>query len=140
MQTHMKWLRRLAGDDSGRAIAHKSRVSVATVNRQISKEEFSPETVIAIARGYGQSPVEALAQTGYLTAEEAVGVPQEAMAELLTDQQLIRALAQRVDDNEEAWSGTFTEVVEDATNAAAATDVTRRDVSSDDSNAEELKK
>lgn len=112
MKTHMQWLTRLTAGDSGRTIAQKAGASVATINRQIGKEEVTAENVIAIARGYGQSPVEALAQTGYLTADEASGLPRESLADLLTDQELIRALALRVDDNEDAWEGTFTEVVD----------------------------
>lgn len=112
MKTHMQWLTRLTAGDSGRTIAQKAGASVATINRQIGKEEVTAENVILIARGYGQSPVEALTQTGYLTADEASGLPRESLADLLTDQELIRALALRVDDNEDAWEGTFTEVVD----------------------------
>lgn len=112
MNKHMNWLSNLTKSDSGRTIALRSKLSVATINRQIGREELSAENVIAIARGYDQSPVEALALTGYITQEEATGVPQDAVGDLLTDQQLIRILASRIDDDEDAWAGTFTEVVE----------------------------
>lgn len=114
MDTHTKWLQRLTNGDSGRAVAIKAGVSVATTNRQISRGEISAENVIAISRAYGQSPVEALAQTGYLTQDEATGIPRESLADLLTDQELIRALAERVDDTPGAWDETFSVVVEDA--------------------------
>lgn len=112
MNKHMQWLTRLTAGDSGRTIAQKAGASIATINRQISKEEVTAENVILIARGYGQSPVEALAQTGYLEAEEVTGIDREALASLLTDQELIRALALRVDENEGAWDNTFSEVVD----------------------------
>lgn len=112
MEQHTRWFRTITGNDSGRAAAAKSGMSVATVNRQLAREELSAEMVIAIARGYGQSPVTALVETGYLEAGEANNFDMVDSPRLLTDQQLIRELARRVDSNEDAWAGTFDEVVE----------------------------
>lgn len=127
MQKHMRWLIRLTKGDSGRTIAQKAGASIATINRQISKEEITAENVIAIARGYNQSPVEALAQTGYLTPEEASGMPREALAELLTDQEVIRVLAYRINEDEDAWKGTFTEVVEESQGGSQPSSQEERD-------------
>lgn len=111
---HSKWFERITAGDSALNASKtaRPRLNNATLSRQLNKSQISAENVIAIARGYGQSPVEALAQTGYLAADEASGLPRESLADLLTDQELIRALALRVDDNEDAWEGTFTEVVD----------------------------
>lgn len=113
---HSKWFDRTTGGDSALNASKtaRPRLNNATLSRQLNKGQFTAEVVIAIARGYGQSPVEALAQTGYITSDEAVDLPRESLADLLTDQELIRALALRVDDNKEAWDDTFTEVVEEA--------------------------
>jgi len=113
---HGKWFERVTGGDSALNASKtaKPRLNNATLSRQLNKGQISSENVIAIARGYGQSPVEALAQTGYLTPEEASGMPREALAELLTDQEVIRVLAYRINEDEDAWKGTFTEVVEES--------------------------
>ena len=85
MTDHLKWIKGLVGNASGRAIANRSQISVATVNRQINKGVFTAEVVIAIARGYGESPVKALVATGYITAKEAIGINETSAAQLLTD-------------------------------------------------------
>lgn len=43
----------------------------------------------------GLSPTEAFTQTGCIIADEASGLPRDALAKLLTDQDLIRELAAR---------------------------------------------
>lgn len=113
---HSKWFERLTGNDSALNASKtaRPRLNNATLSRQLNKDQLSSEVVIALARGYGQPPVEALAQTGYLSPAEASGLPRDALAKLLTDQDLIHELAVRVDDNEDAWTGTFSSVVEDA--------------------------
>ena len=111
---HKSWWQRVSGGDTERATALKSGVTTSTLNRQLSKGSLSAEVVIAIARGYGESPVEALAATGYLTPEEVTGTSNSAAAQLLTDQQLIRELARRIDADETAWTGTFGEVIDTA--------------------------
>lgn len=115
MTDHLKWIKGLAGDASGRAIANRSQISVATVNRQINKGVFTAEVVIAIARGYGESPVKALVATGYITAKEAIGINETSVAQLLTDRQLIRELARRVDSKGDIWEENFDSVVQSNT-------------------------
>ena len=111
MRNHLKWLQALTDGASGRSIAGASGIPVATVNRQISRGAFTAEVVIGIARAYGQSPVEALTTTGYLSPEEVIGTSIDAAAQLLTDQQLIREFARRLNSDNDAWSGTFDEVL-----------------------------
>ena len=112
MTDHLKWIKGLVGNASGRAIANRSQISVATVNRQINKGVFTAEVVIAIARGYGESPVKALVATGYITAKEAIGINETSAAQLLTDRQLIRELARRVSSKDDIWEESFDSVVQ----------------------------
>lgn len=113
MTDHLKWIKGLVGNASGRAIANRSQISVATVNRQINKGVFTAEVVIAIARGYGESPVKALVATGYITAKEAIGINETSAAQLLTDRQLIRELARRVSSkDDDIWEESFDSVVQ----------------------------
>ena len=80
--------------------------------RQINKGVFTAEVVIAIARGYGESPVKALVTTGYITAKEAIGINETSAAQLLTDRQLIQELARRVSSKDDIWKESFNSVVQ----------------------------
>ena len=83
--------------------------------RQINKGVFTAEVVIAIARGYGESPVKALVTTGYITAKEAIGINETSAAQLLTDRQLIQELARRVSSKDDIWKESFNSVVQQNT-------------------------
>lgn len=114
MTAHTNWYKRLVGNDPELTAAKRAKITTSTLNRQLSKGTLSAENVIALARGYEQNPVEALAATGFITSSEATSNPQEA-ARLLTDQELIRELARRVDDTPGVWDQTFDQAM---TNAA----------------------
>lgn len=113
MTAHEKWLNVISGGASRRQVAVRAGLSQSTFNRQANAGRFDAETVIAVAKGYDGSPVAALVETGYLAPEDA-GLDADDMIKLLTNQQLVRELARRVDDNADAWAGTFDVVVEDA--------------------------
>lgn len=115
MNSHEEWVDKVSGGASRRQVATAIGVSQSTYNRQANAGRFDAETIIAIARHYRVQPVAALAALEILTNEEAAGMTAHAIAGLLTDQQLIRELARRVDSDEAAWEGTFDDVVESAT-------------------------
>ncbi len=117
---HNEWFKLTTGGASGLEASKLAQVTTSTLNRQLSKNEISPENVIAIARAYGQNPAEALSATGYLTPDEVSGVSVESLAELLSDQQLIRALAHRIDADPAAWFGTFGELADDSADELAS--------------------
>ena len=88
----------------------------ATLSRQLAKGRLTAEVVIALARGYGHSPIDALAQNDYITQEEATrGITD--YSQILTDQDLIRELARRIDHTPGAWDDTFTHTLEQAQDA-----------------------
>lgn len=113
MKPHENWFSRTTGNASGRAAADRAGIPPATLNRQLSRGHLTAETVIAIARGYDVHPVGALVATGYLTEDEGLSSPVEELAHLMSDQALLRILAMRIDDNPNAWAGTFDEVLSD---------------------------
>ena len=112
--THNEWFARITGGASGAAAAAKAEIPVASLNRHLAAGQLTPAEVIALCRAYDTSPVEGLAATGHLTSEEATGVPADAIAELLSDQDLIRTLAYRVNTDPAVWFGTFGELAEGA--------------------------
>lgn len=117
---HVRWFARVTNDASGLEASKRSGVTTSTLNRQLKNGHLSPESVIAIARAYDVSPVESLAVTGYLTTKEASGIEGEAMAQLLTDRQMIRDLARRINADPAAWFGTFGELEDDDTGASVS--------------------
>lgn len=119
MTDHSTWYRRITGDATERAAALRSGVTTSTLNRQLAKGELSAEVVIKLCRGYGVNPVEGLAATGHLTHEEATGMTADSTAELLSDPDLIRTLAYRINADPQAWFGTFGELADENDELAA---------------------
>ena len=110
---HSEWFNRITGGASGNAAATKAHLPVASLNRHIAAERLTAEEVIALSRAYGISPVEGLAATGHITHEEATGMTADSAAELLSDPDLIRTLAYRINADPQAWFGTFGELADD---------------------------
>ncbi|WP_431638822.1 hypothetical protein ACP8NE_00855 [Corynebacterium ulcerans] len=106
MRNHTDWYRSIVGTDTEKAAAEKARITTSTLNRQLAKGVLSESNVIAIARGYGKNPVDALIRVGYLTDAEVRGKDDE-LAARLTDQELIHELAMRINSEEAAWEETF---------------------------------
>lgn len=110
---HVEWFNRLTSNASGREAATRAQITVSTLNRQLSAGRLSAEYVIELSRAYGASPVEGLAATDYITFEEATGSSVAETADLLSDPELIRALALRINADPAAWFGTFGELTEE---------------------------
>ncbi|MFT4088256.1 MAG: hypothetical protein QM658_14120 [Gordonia sp. (in: high G+C Gram-positive bacteria)] len=109
-----RWLDTISSGKSRRQIAADLGIPQTTFNRQVSAGQLDADTVILIARAYGAHPVAELAKSGHLTVDEASTVNAADLAGLLTDQQIVRELARRVDDRPAAWAGTFDHVVEES--------------------------
>ena len=119
MTDHSTWYRRITGDATERAASLRSGVTTSTLNRQLAKGQLSAEVVIKLCRGYGVNPVEGLAATGHITHEEATGMTADSTAELLSDPELIRTLAYRINADPQAWFGTFGELADENDDLAA---------------------
>lgn len=115
---HSDWFNRLTDGASGNAAAAKSEISVASLNRHLANGRLTAEEVIALSRAYGESPVKGLAATDHITHEEAIGMSVTASADLLSDPDLIRTLAYRINADPEAWFGTFGELSDEDSNIA----------------------
>lgn len=111
MGKHDEWLAAVTHGASRRKIAETIGFPQSTFNRKVNQGHVESDAVIAIARAFGKSPVEALVKTGYLTAAEASGMTGAELSRLLSDQELVREMAHRLNENEAAWAGTFGEVI-----------------------------
>ncbi|WEV53002.1 hypothetical protein [Bifidobacterium sp. ESL0704] len=70
----IEWLRRLTHDDSINKISRLSRIPYTTLYKRFKLDTLTTDEIIAIARGYGMNPVEALVQTNVIGKEEASDV------------------------------------------------------------------
>jgi transcriptional regulator with XRE-family HTH domain len=73
------YVRRVSGGRNQLDIAAKTGLAQTNIGRWLRGESVIPkaESVVAFARAYGQSPVEALGAAGYITAEEAGSKPRK---------------------------------------------------------------
>ncbi|MCS5479776.1 hypothetical protein NYP18_08900 [Corynebacterium sp. YIM 101645] len=116
MSNHKQWFIETTGNSSGRAAAELADIPPATLNRQLSKGELTAEFVIAIARAYHHSPVTALVSTGFITMAEVDGTSLGDALRFASDQELVRELAHRIDNEPAHWEGTFDDVVDRSAN------------------------
>lgn len=67
------YVRRVSGGRNQLDIAAKTGLAQTNIGRWLRGESVVPkaESVVAFARAYGQSPLEALVAAGYITEEEA---------------------------------------------------------------------
>lgn len=115
MRSHRIWFDRLTNGASARAAAEQAGLPQTTLSRQLKHDELSAEFVISLCRAYDTAPIHGLIATGYLANEEGGIPPEQELAQLLSDQGLLREQARRIDDNPQAWVGTFDEVIASAT-------------------------
>lgn len=95
-----EWVREIAEDASNREIAMKSGIPMTTFHRKWTKDEFTAEDAVTIARAYGRSPIEALVEQGTLTPDEVrrAGVhPIEEFTMLELSRELLRRVQQQTD-------------------------------------------
>lgn len=109
-----QWFKRISDNASGREAAEKAHIPTTTLNHQLRNSTLTAESVIALCRAYGHSPISGLVTIGFLSPEEAKAPTARESAALLSSQELIHELAMRIDENEESWSGTFDSVLSEA--------------------------
>lgn len=79
----MKWLKSVTAGDSTNKVAQLSGIPYATIYRRFDRGGIETDEIIAVARGYGINPVEALVKCGVITEEEeASGVTGEQALKL----------------------------------------------------------
>lgn len=108
-----KWLARVGSGASVNAMAEKIGIATSTLDSQMkSPTGLKPETMVALAREYGYSPVAALVDRGVVTSLEArasagierdLTVPQ-ALAEA-SDDQLLQEIGRRLDERGDDGTG-----------------------------------
>lgn len=108
-----KWLERVGSGASVNAMAKAIGVSTSTLDSQMkSSAGLKPETVVALAREYGYSPVAALVDLGLIAETDArAGAAIErdltlprALSEA-SDEQLLREIGRRLEERAPAAGG-----------------------------------
>lgn len=111
MTNHKTWFDATVHGATKLEVATKTGIANSTLAHQYRLNQLSATTVIAVAKAYGYNVVEALVDTGFLTPEDAQ-LPESPSPASLSDQELIRELARRIDDTPSHWDGTFEDVFE----------------------------
>ena len=89
------WLRSVTAGDSINKIAQLSGIPYATIYRRFDKGGLETDEIIAVARGYGINPVEALVKCGVVTEEEAAGVTGAEALKLCSIQDIAAEIVRR---------------------------------------------
>lgn len=111
MTNHKTWFDATVHGATKLEVATKTGIANSTLAHQYRLNQLSATTVIAVAKAYGYNVVEALVDTDFLTPEDAQ-LPESPSLASLSDQDLIRELARRIDDTPSHWDGTFEDVFE----------------------------
>ena len=91
------WFIDLTDSSSLREAAEMSGVSKSTLSRNLDANTMTPETVIALCRAYGRSPVAGLIQTEYINDYELKGPDVEVALREATNEQLLDEIMRRSD-------------------------------------------
>jgi transcriptional regulator with XRE-family HTH domain len=102
--TWPSYLSAISGGQAGARIAERTGIPESTISRWLSdKAEPRPKQVVAVARAYGQNPVEALVAAGYLEDGE-INVPSEPTDLSLrsfTTLSLSKEMVRRIEEGED---------------------------------------
>lgn len=91
------WFKELTGGASLREAGLASGISKSTLSRNLDSNHMAPETVIALCRAYGRSPVQGLIETGYVNDYEVEGPDVAIALSKATNQQLLDEIMKRSD-------------------------------------------
>jgi transcriptional regulator with XRE-family HTH domain len=83
-----RYVARVTGDMKQAEIAERTGVAQTNVGRWLRGDPGLPraESVVAFARAFGQSPIEALVAAGYISLEESAGRSRTPISEYSTDE------------------------------------------------------
>jgi transcriptional regulator with XRE-family HTH domain len=99
MEDWSAYVRRVSGGRGQLDIAAKTGLAQTNIGRWLRGEMVVPkaESVVAFARAYGESPVEALVAAGYITAEESGVRPRKAKTPLkeFSERELLEEVLRR---------------------------------------------
>lgn len=93
--TITEWIASIVGTDSDREISRKTGIPQPTLSRQ-RKSGFAPATVVAIARGYGESPIRGLIAVGLLREDDVPAAEMARALRLASDEDLVAEVLERI--------------------------------------------
>ncbi|CAB0836542.1 hypothetical protein FRC0326_00658 [Corynebacterium diphtheriae] len=93
---HLEWLDRTTAGDSLRQISERSDIPLATLSHQMRKETFKPELIIRISEAYGESPVIALVDLGFMSSRWIKEPGVRTALSRATDEELTDELLRRL--------------------------------------------
>ena len=91
----MDWYNRVAREATVNSVATRAGVIQTTLRRQLMAGKLSADTVLAIARGYGVNVLDALVESGFITADEVRKYGQRPVLANATDAELAAEIMSR---------------------------------------------
>jgi transcriptional regulator with XRE-family HTH domain len=98
------YLSAITDGQPGARIAERTGIPESTISRWLSdKAEPRPKQVVAVARAYGQNPVEALVAAGYLEEGEidVASKPTDLSLRAFTSLAISREMVRRIEEGED---------------------------------------
>lgn len=97
LMKHEEWIKSLEEGLTPTVAAKTAGLSHTTVIRQLNRGGLSPESVIAIARAYEASIIDALVDTGHIADNEVEIIGVAKALGYATNEQLLNEILSRVD-------------------------------------------
>lgn len=119
----MQWIDAVRGTDSIREVARKSDVTQATLNRQVNLDMLTFEVVRDVARAYGRPLLSDLVRLEFLSTDDVGSSSIENALRSATDEQLLLAVAERLDVSSTLFDKPISAAVEEASNVTHLHDV-----------------
>lgn len=123
MNKAMQWIDAVRGTDSIREVARKSDVTQATLNRQVNLDMLTFEVVRDVARAYGRPLLSDLVRLEFLSTDDVGSSSIENALRSATDEQLLLAVAERLDVSSTLFDKPISVAVEEASNVTHLHDV-----------------
>lgn len=94
-ESPIEWLKQITHSDSINKISKRSDIPYATLYKRFKMDDLATDEIIAIARGYGINPVDALVKTHVLSEEEASGIRGANALKLCSIQEIANEIVRR---------------------------------------------
>ena len=91
-----EWIASLPGSPRPTPAAKAAGIDPSTISRQLKRGRLSAENVIILCRCFGKSPLDGLAETGYILHTDIEGVSVDEALEIATNKQIRDEVIRRI--------------------------------------------
>lgn len=99
----ISWLKAITQGDSTREVEAKTGIGSSTIARARKNGILQMESILKIARGYGVNPIAAFLEMEFIEMSELQDFGFDSMVRQMSDQDVLRLIASRIDDDPSVW-------------------------------------